>query len=282
MIVPALPPVKQVPSPCYSPVDIAHDNFIFHMMEGGYAGSVAWLCRTTTKASAHLCLRKDGGEVTQLVPLNRKAWAECDFNGRGASLEIEGFTAQGMAEETMRAAAAIAAWYCCAYGVPPVWAQGGPGRGLCQHHDLGAAGGGHVDCSAIGSDTWLKLVAYTKEAYDAFGDGPPPAWALHGAPAPHAVALPPDVPPEPSHGGASRKDSNDAALHETNSGFPHGSAADLQWRLNKAGATPPLAVDGWAGAKTRDAIAAFQGKHGLYVDGMIGPKTWAALDAATA
>ena len=96
------------------------------------------------------------------------------------------------------------------------------------------------------------------------------------------MALPPDVPPEPSHGGASRKDSNDAALHETNSGFPHGSAADLQWRLNKAGATPPLAVDGWAGAKTRDAIAAFQGKHGLYVDGMIGPKTWAALDAATA
>jgi hypothetical protein len=276
----ALPLLKFVPSPNYSPIPIVHDLFIFHMMEGGYAGSVAWLCRATTQASSHLCLRKDGGEVTQLVPLNEKAWAERNFNGRGVSLEIEGFTAQGMAEETMRAAALIAAWYCRGYGVPPVWAQGGQGRGLCQHHDLGAAGGGHVDCSVVGSDTWLKLVAYAKEAYDAFGDGPLPAWALHGGPAPHAVALPPDVPPEESHGGAARNDDAAAALHGTNSGYPHGSAADLQWLLNKAGATPPLAVDGHPGALTRAALAAFQGKHGLFIDGLIGPKTWAALEAA--
>jgi peptidoglycan hydrolase-like protein with peptidoglycan-binding domain len=32
----------------------------------------------------------------------------------------------------------------------------------------------------------------------------------------------------------------------------------------------------------RDAAsdAAFQGKHGLVIDGLIGPETWAALDAA--
>ena len=82
-----LPMLRQVPSPNYSPAPIAHDLFIFHMMEGGYAGSVAWLCRAATQASAHLCMRKDGGEVTQLVPLNCKAWAECNFNGRGISLE---------------------------------------------------------------------------------------------------------------------------------------------------------------------------------------------------
>jgi len=43
-----------------------------------------------------------------------------------------------------------------------------------------------------------------------------------------------------------------------------------------------LSVDGFAGPLTRNALAAFQSKHGLYVDGLIGPKTWAALDAATA
>ena len=282
----ALPVLKQVPSPNYSPAPIAHDLFIFHMMEGGYAGSVAWLCRAATQASAHLCMRKDGGEVTQLVPLNCKAWAECNFNGRGISLEIEGFTAQGMSEQTMRAAALIAAWCCRVYGIPPVWAKGGQGRGLTQHHDLGAGGGGHVDCSEIGGDTWLKLVGYTKEAYDAFGDGPLPPWALHGLPAPHQVELPPDVPPEPSHGGAARISDADRATgalpaHPTASGFPAGSVADLQWRLNKAGATPPLSVDGHAGALTRAALAHFQGAHGLFIDGLIGPLTWAALDAAT-
>ena len=37
--------VKQTPSANYSDVQIAHDLFILHLMEGGYLGSVAWLCR---------------------------------------------------------------------------------------------------------------------------------------------------------------------------------------------------------------------------------------------
>ncbi len=277
-----LPMLRQVPSPNYSPAPIAHDLFIFHMMEGGYAGSVAWLCRAATQASAHLCMRKDGGEVTQLVPLNCKAWAECNFNGRGISLEIEGFTAQGMSEQTMRAAALIAAWCCRTYGMPPVWAKGGAGRGLCQHHDLGAGGGGHVDCSEIGGATWLTLVAYTKEAYDAFGDGPLPPFALHGLPAPHQVELPPDVAPEPSHGGAPRIGPAEAPVaHPTASGFPLGSMADIQWRLIKAGfSVGATGADNRDGPATEAAIAAFQKAHGLATTGW-GPLTWAALEAAT-
>jgi hypothetical protein len=280
-----MPALKQVPSPNYSPTPIVHDLFIYHVTEGGYAGAVPWLCRAATRASAHLITRADGTEVSQLVPLMFKAWAECNFNGRGISLEIEGQTAKGLSDATLRAAAQIGGWVCRAYGIPPVWAKGGQGRGLCQHHDLGAAGGGHVDCSEIGSDTWLKLVAYTKEAYDAFGAGPLPAWALHGLPAPHQVELPPDVAPEPSHGGAARFDPNESAaslIHPTASTYPHGSVADLQWRLNKAGAAPALTVDGHAGPLTRAALAAFQDKHGLFVDDRVGPATWAALDAATA
>ena len=73
---PILPPVVQRPTPNYSPVLIRHNLLILHMMEGGYAGSVAWLCQCTAKASAHLCMSENGDEVSQLVPLSMKAWGQ--------------------------------------------------------------------------------------------------------------------------------------------------------------------------------------------------------------
>jgi hypothetical protein len=275
-----MPRVIQTPTPSYSPTPIQHDLVVVHMMEGGCAGSVAWLCSGNVQASAHLCMSDDGLTVYQLVPLSMKAWAQCAFNDRGVSLEIPGFTAQGIPEARWRSAADIVAWLCRAYSIPPIWAQNGQGCGVCQHHDLGAAGGGHVDCSGVGSPTWLTFMGYVKAAYDALS-GPLPAFALHGLPNPHQVEFPPDAPFEPSHGGAARSEPNATALHQTVSGFPTGSVKDLQWRLNDAGAQPALDVDGEAGKKTRDAIAAFQGKHGLFVDGLIGPATWASLNAAT-
>jgi hypothetical protein len=278
-----LPRLTQVPSPNYSPTPIAHDLVVVHLMEGGYSGSVNWLCRAATQASAHLCMNDDGSEFSQLVPLGMKAWAECAFNGRGVSIEAPGFTAKGVPDATLKGLAWATAWLLKTYGIPCQHAEGGDGRGFCSHHDLGAAGGGHVDICGVDDATWIKFEGLVMAAYDSFGDGPLPAWALHGLPAPHAVELPPDVPPEPSHGGSPRVAPADAPVeHPTGSGYPAGSVTDLQWRLNKAGAAPPLAVDGHAGPLTRAAIAAFQGKRGLYVDGLIGPKTWAALEAASA
>jgi hypothetical protein len=39
----------------------------------------------------------------------------------------------------------------------------------------------------------------------------------------------------------------------------------------------PLAVDGLFGPLTEQVVKAFQGAHGLAVDGIVGPKTWAKL-----
>jgi hypothetical protein len=283
---PGLPTLKQCPSPNYSPTPIAHDLVIVHDMEGGYEGSVAWLCKASVQASAHLCMNDDGTEFTQLVPLSMKAWAECNFNGRGVSIEMPGFVAKGFSDAALRGLAWATAWLLRTYGIPCQHAAGGQGRGFCMHHDLGAAGGNHDDICGVGDATWQRFEGFVKEAYDAFGDGPLPAWALHGLPAPHAVSLPPSVPPEPSHGGAARISDADHATgalpaHPTGSGFPAGSVPDMQWRLNKAGATPSLAVDGHAGPLTVAALVAFQAAHGLDPDGRIGPLTWAALDAAT-
>lgn len=44
----------------------------------------------------------------------------------------------------------------------------------------------------------------------------------------------------------------------------------------------PLAVDGKFGTKTENAVKDFQRQSGLTVDGVVGPKTWDALEKATA
>ena len=276
-----LPPVVQMPTPNYSPTPIRHSNFFFHRTEGGYNGARAWLCDPRAGASAHFVMKLDGSELTQLVPAQFKAWAQCAFNSAGLSLEIEGFTAQGLPDVTVDAAAKIAAWCCRAYGIRPQWARGGQGPGLCQHHDLGAAGGGHVDCSGVGSADWLRLVAATQAACDAFGAGPLPAFALHGAPGPHQVAPTPDVAPEPSHNGAARCEPGDAHAHPTPSGYAAHSIAALQADLNTLiGAG--LTVDGRFGAATSAALKRFQAARDCDDDGQIGPESWAAIDAALA
>jgi hypothetical protein len=53
--------------------------------------------------------------------------------------------------------------------------------------------------------------------------------------------------------------------------------AELQRRLNQAGADPVLEVDGVFGGHTRGAVIVFQQRHGLVADGIVGPQTWTAL-----
>ncbi len=57
-------------------------------------------------------------------------------------------------------------------------------------------------------------------------------------------------------------------------------AAELQTRLNDAMGAG-LTVDGVFGKKTEETVKAFQAYNGLKADGVVGPKTWAALERAT-
>ncbi|MBC7280049.1 peptidoglycan-binding protein [Hoeflea sp.] len=54
---------------------------------------------------------------------------------------------------------------------------------------------------------------------------------------------------------------------------------DLQERLKALGYNPGI-VDGSMGPNTRAAVRAFQSAQGLHIDGVAGPRTWAALDKA--
>lgn len=277
-----LPIIKQCPSSNYSRSLISHDLVIVHLMEGGYPGSVAWLCSPKAEASAHLCMNEDGSEFTQLVPLQFKAWAQCAFNSKGISIEAPGFTAKGVADATLLGLAKATAWLLRAYGIPCQGAPAGLGRGYCMHHDLGAAGGGHVDICNVGDATWIKFGLLVKAQYDYFGAAPLPDWGLHGEPAPHACSLPPAVIPEPSHGGKPRNEPGDGGGHDTNSGFPRASISDIQWRLRKVGANPALAVDGNEGKATRDALTTFARAVGLQPVTEMTPQLWAALAKASA
>ena len=56
----------------------------------------------------------------------------------------------------------------------------------------------------------------------------------------------------------------------------HGSAVSALQRLLR-GKGADLAVDGTFGPATETGVLAFQRDHGLAVDGIVGPRTWAAL-----
>ena len=53
---------------------------------------------------------------------------------------------------------------------------------------------------------------------------------------------------------------------------------ELQQKLNQAGASPPLVVDGIFGPLTRAAVVAFQQANALSPDGVVGPLTWGKID----
>jgi hypothetical protein len=247
-------PVRQVVSPNFSARAGSIRLIVVHDTEGSYAGAVAWFAETRAQVSAHLVMNEDGSEVTQMVPLGAKAWHACAFNSASIGIEGAGVEAKGFSDAWWRGMAKIVAWLLVAYDLPCRWAQGGEGAGYCSHHDLGAAGGGHGDPVAVGAPQWAAFESYVQGAYDALRAGPLPAFALHGAPAPHEIAPAPAVPPEPSHGGAPRYDpvgpipASDGALPEWIQAFliAHGARLD---------------EDGLLGPASQRAIADFLAGH---------------------
>lgn len=134
------------------------DLLVWHETAGAYAGSVNWLCNPAADASAHLVVREDGLEATQLVHLDQKAWHAAAFNSRAVGVEHANVTMKGYATDyQLRVSARIFGWLCLHLNVPPRWARGGVGTGVCYHGELGAAGGGHTACGPDHTG-WLRFL----------------------------------------------------------------------------------------------------------------------------
>ena len=67
------------------------DLIVLHDCEGGYKGSIEWFAMSRSDVSAHLVVREDGNEATQMVELADNAWHACAFNQRSVGVEIGGF-----------------------------------------------------------------------------------------------------------------------------------------------------------------------------------------------
>jgi hypothetical protein len=148
-----LPPLRWKPSPnrsqrLHPPVRLV----VVHRPVGHYAGAIAAMCDPKHQASAHVIVREDGAEATQLVPWGRKAWACAAFNSQSDNIETPDmlWTAPLTAEtrRVMRVCARVVAFRLHKRSLPAAVLFGAnilTGQGFTRHYDLGIAGGGHTD-----------------------------------------------------------------------------------------------------------------------------------------
>jgi hypothetical protein len=151
------------------------DLFVIHDTEGSYQGAVSWLKNPKAQASAHVVLREDGLEATQLVGWNEKAWSCVDFNGRSENLELAGYASKSLAGyasksyplRQLRSAARITAFRLRRRNLKPNHVQPLRGQhgGWCYHSDLGVPGGGHHDPSFSKTQNLLFTALVKYEFY---------------------------------------------------------------------------------------------------------------------
>lgn len=253
-----LPPIRWVGSPNYSTRGGQKTRLLVgHDCEGNYPGSVSWFAQARSQVSAHLVLQEDGAAATQMVAWGNKAWHVCNFNPFSEGIEAAGYAAKGLMGAEWDALAALIAWRLHANDIPCQYASANNNwTGFCQHVDLGAAGGGHHD---ISSDP-ARRTALTQLVLSAYEQGPPTDPRLL------VPTSPPIAPAGFTPSGTTRHD------------LVSGSIEWAQATLNAMGmARPLLTVDGLDGPATKRAVSAFQGVHGLFMDGILGSQTIQAM-----
>ena len=126
---------------------------VVHRPVGSYQGSIAALCDPKHDASAHVIVREDGLEATQLVAWDRKAWSCVAFNSVTDNIETPDvvWTTSRLSpklETVLRVCARIVAFRLRQRGLLSEYISGSAllnRGGFTRHLDLGKPGGGHSD-----------------------------------------------------------------------------------------------------------------------------------------
>ena len=130
---------------------------VLHTAEGAltYQSLGSFFSSDSSGVSSHVGIDDTPGVVGEYVARANKAWTQADANPYSVAAELCAFASWDPA--TWQAHGAMlentAAWVaeeCAAFGIPlrrlsAAEAQGGA-AGVCQHVDLGTAGGNHWDC----------------------------------------------------------------------------------------------------------------------------------------
>ena len=146
-----------IPSPNYSSRGGSGVRLIvIHTAEGAltYQSLGAYFANPATDASSHVGIDDTPGTAGEYVRRDGKAWTAANANPYSVQAELCAFASWSPGEWARhpQMLANCAAWIAeesAAYGIPLIaltadQAQGGA-AGVCQHVDLGAAGGGHWD-----------------------------------------------------------------------------------------------------------------------------------------
>jgi peptidoglycan hydrolase-like protein with peptidoglycan-binding domain len=106
-------------------------------------GLVSFFNSASSQVSSHVANDGEGNDA-RIVPDDRKAFTQAAFNSIALSIEQIGFASQTeFPEAQLRNTARWIAHWSRRFGIP---IQHSTIRGVCQHKDLGARGGGHHDC----------------------------------------------------------------------------------------------------------------------------------------
>lgn len=95
-------------------------RIVMHTTEGSYNGAISWFRNPSANVSAHYVVRRSDGQVTQMVPDDRRAWHACNNNDDTIGIEQEGRASQRSTwtPQLVEASAKLTGWLSRAYGVP--------------------------------------------------------------------------------------------------------------------------------------------------------------------
>lgn len=148
-----------IPSPCYSGRNYSDVRLIvMHTAEGArtYQDLGHFFQNAANGVSSHVGIDDTKGTIGEYVTRGNKAWTQANYNPYAVAAELCGFaswTTDVWKNSHHNMLVNAADWIreeCQKAGVPidrltDAQAQGS-GHGCCQHINLGAGGGGHVDC----------------------------------------------------------------------------------------------------------------------------------------
>ena len=120
-------------------------GLVIHIMQGTYAGSIAWGKNPASSVSFHFATRGDG-HLGQLVDTADAAWTQGNGNGHWISVENEGYSGNPLTAGQVEGVAQVYARGVREYGWPMQTTDDPNGRGLGWHGMGGQAWGGHFDC----------------------------------------------------------------------------------------------------------------------------------------
>jgi N-acetylmuramoyl-L-alanine amidase len=148
-----------IPSPNYSSRGGSKVRLVvLHTAEGArtYKDLGAFFANSASGVSSHAGIDDTPNTIGVYVRREYKAWTQANYNSVADSAELCGFAAWTHDEWVNKHAVMLdntAKWVveeCSYYGIPirrlSASEAQGSSAGVCQHIDLGAGGGGHVDC----------------------------------------------------------------------------------------------------------------------------------------